>query len=159
MRKYGLAAVLACTLAIGGASLASGDSGFGPGKTIVLTGTTVQRSIVHTDASGFALGDQAVFTNDLSANGKPAGVDGGVCTVVRIADQAAQTGTVQCQLTYSLSGGQVTAQGLMALSSGGFAGKQTAAITGGTGLYREARGVAVLEFVHPGELTVTLALR
>ena len=159
MRRIGTAAVIASALALAGASLASGDSGFAPGKTVVLSGKTVQRNIVHTDDSGFALGDQAVFTNDLSVNGKPAGTDGGVCTVVRIGDPAAQTGTVQCQLTYSLSGGQITAQGLMSLTSGGFIGKQTVAITGGTGLYRDARGVAVLEFIHPGELTVTLALR
>jgi hypothetical protein len=159
MRRIGIAAVIASALALAGASLAAGDSGAGPGKTIVLTGKTVQRNIVHTDDSGFALGDQAVFTNDLSVNGKPAGADGGVCTVVRIADPAAQSGSVQCQLTYSLGGGQITAQGLMTLSGGGFTGKQTVAITGGTGLYREARGAAVLEFIHPGELTVTLALR
>jgi hypothetical protein len=73
-----------------------------------------------------------------------------------VTDADAQTGTVQCEITYSLKGGQVTTQGLLTLTNGGFLGTQVAAITGGTGLYRNARGDSKLEFVRPGELKITL---
>jgi hypothetical protein len=66
---------------------------------------------------------------------------------------------VQCLITYSLKGGQVTTQGLLTLTNGGFLGTQQAAITGGTGVYAHARGESKLEFVHPGELDITLRLR
>jgi hypothetical protein len=75
-----------------------------------------------------------------------------------VTDADAQTGTVQCLITYSLKGGQVTTQGLLTLTNGGFLGTQVAAITGGTGLYRNARGDSKLEFVRPGELNITLKI-
>ena len=108
---------------------------------------------------GFTLGDQIALSDDLRAGDEPAGVDGGTCTLVRIADADAQSGTVQCHVTYSLDGGQVTTQGLLKLTNGGFVGTQEAAITGGTGRFRDARGESRLKFVTPGELEITLALR
>ena len=65
---------------------------------------------------------------------------------------------MQCLISYSLNGGQVTTQGLLTLTNGGFLGTQVAAITGGTGLYRNAGGDSKLEFVRPGELNITLKL-
>ena len=51
---------------------------------------------------GFTLGDQIAFSDDLFSkpSGKPARIDGGSCTLIRVINADAQTGTVQCQLTY-----------------------------------------------------------
>lgn len=166
MRKFGIAAVMVFVLAFAGAALASGgsneSSGFGrSGPTIALSGTTVQFKLVDLGDAGFSLGDQTVFADDLVAkvSGEPAGVDGGVCTVVRVADAAAQSGTEQCQVTYSLKAGQVTAQGLVTVTNGGLTGTQVAAITGGTGRYRNAHGEVTLQFVSPGEVKISLTIR
>jgi hypothetical protein len=127
---------------------------------VTVSGKTVQLNLVDLGDPGFTLGDQIAFSDDLTSKpgGKPAGIDGGACTLVRIADADAQTGTVQCLVTYSLKGGQITTQAQGTLTNGGFLGTQVAAITGGTGLYRNARGEAKLEFVRPGELNITLKL-
>jgi hypothetical protein len=131
----------------------------GPGNQIALAGKTVQLNLVDAGEPGFTLGDQLALTDDLRAGDEPAGFDGAVCNLVRIADAEAQSGTAQCTATYSLEGGQITSQGLFTLTNGGFIGAQSAAITGGTGRYRDARGEARLKFIRPGELEITLALR
>lgn len=140
---------------------AGAHSGHGAGKTIKLVGTTTHRTILDLGEPGLTLGDQNAFSNDLQmpGSGKPAGIDGGSCTVIRVKDAAAQTATVQCRVIYALAGGQITTEGLLELSAGGFEGTQSAAITGGTGRYRHARGVATARFLRPGELALTLDLR
>ena len=166
MRRFVIAAAAVMALASGGVALASDDAPEVFGRTgadhkIALTGKTTQLNLLDLGDQGFTLGDQIAFSDDLlgKPNGKPAGVDGGACTLTRVTDADAQTGTVQCQVTYSLKGGQVTTQGLLTLTNGGFLGTQVAAITGGTGLYANARGESKLEFVRPGELHITLRIR
>jgi hypothetical protein len=161
-----IASTVAVVTALAGAGAAF--AGDGPSQpfahpesrgAITLAGQTVQRNLVDVAEPGFTLGDEVAFSDDVREGGTPAGFDGGVCTLVRIADADAQTGTAQCQVTYSLDGGQVTTQGLLTLTSGGFVGTQHTAITGGTGRFRGARGDAELKFVHPGELQITLDVR
>jgi hypothetical protein len=96
-------------------------------------------------------GQSIAFSDDLvtKADGKPAGFDGGACTLIRVTDADKQSGTAQCQVTYSLPGGQIATQGLLTLTNGGFVGTQVAAITGGTERYDRARGESRLEFVRP----------
>ena len=166
MRKFVIAAAAVMALASGGVALASDDPPEVSGRTgadhkIALTGKTTQLNLLDLGDQGFTLGDQIAFSDDLLSkpNGKPAGLDGGACTLIRVTDADAQTGTVQCLITYSLKGGQVTTQGLLTLTNGGFLGTQVAAITGGTGPYGDARGESTLEFVRPGELTITLRIR
>jgi hypothetical protein len=166
MRKYIIVAATALMLASGGVAWASGDPTEVSGRTgadrkIAVTGKTTQLNLLDLGDQGFTLGDQIAFSDDLLSkpSGKPAGLDGGVCTLIRVINADAQTGTVQCLITYSLKGGQVTTQGLLTLTNGGFLGTQVAAITGGTGPYGNARGESTLEFVRPGELTITLRIR
>jgi hypothetical protein len=165
MRKFVIVAATALTLASGGVALASGDPADVSDRTdvdrkIVVSGKTTQLNLLDLGNPGFTLGDQIAFSDDLLSkpNGKPAGLDGGACTLIRVTDADAQTGTVQCLITYSLKGGQVTTQGLLTLTNGGFLGTQVAAITGGTGPYANARGESTLKFVRPGELTITLRI-
>jgi allene oxide cyclase-like protein len=165
MRTFVIAAAAVIVLASGSVALASGDPTQASGRTdadhkITVTGKTTQLNLLDLGDQGFTLGDQIAFSDDLLSNpsGKPAGVDGGACTLIRVTDADAQTGTVQCLITYSLKGGQVTTQGLLTLTNGGFLGTQAAAITGGTGLYRNAGGESTLEFIRPGELNITLRI-
>ena len=164
MRRFIAAAVAVIVLASGGVALANGDPAEAPARTgskhvITVAGKTTQLNLLDLGEPGFTLGDQIAFSDDLlKPHGRPAGFDGGACTLVRVTNADAQTGAVQCQVTYSLTGGQVTTQGLLTLTNGGFLGTQVAAITGGTGLYRGARGESKLEFVRPGELSITLRI-
>ena len=165
MRKLAITAIAVTMLASGGVALANGDptrasDRTAPGHSITVTGKTTQLNLLDLGEKGFTLGDQIAFSDDLitEPNAEAAGLDGGICTLIRVTDADAQTGTVQCLITYSLKGGQVTTQGLLTLTNGGFLGTQGAAITGGTGLYRNARGDSSLEFVRPGELNITLKI-
>lgn len=162
--KSGCAVAMIAALTFASAALAGDGPGdrphqLGPHHPITVAGKTVQLNLVDAGEPGFTLGDQIALTDDLRAGDNPAGVDGGVCTLVRITNAETQSGSAQCHVTYSLEGGQVTTQGLLTLTNGGFIGTQEAAITGGTGRFRHARGESRLEFVRPGELEITLALR
>ena len=165
MRKLAITAIAVTMLASGGVALANDDptrtsDRTAPGHSITVTGKTTQLNLLDLGDQGFTLGDQIAFSDDLitEPNAEAAGLDAGICTLIRVTDADAQAGTVQCLITYSLKGGQVTTQGLLSLTNGGFLGTQVAAITGGTGLYRNARGDSKLEFVRPGELNITLKI-
>jgi hypothetical protein len=165
MRKYVIVAATALMLASGGVAVANGDPteasrGTGADRKVAVDGKTTQLNLLDLVDQGCTLGDQIAFSDDLLSKpgGRSAGIDGGACTLIRVTDADAQTGTVQCLITYSLKGGQVTTQGLLTLTNGGFLGTQVAAITGGTGPYANARGESTLKFVRPGELTITLRI-
>jgi len=102
MRKLGIAATVAMAagLTFGGATLASGDKGDGAnndhgGKTFTIYAPTAANRIAFLPVTTgkFSLGDRVVFSDDLftSKGGKSLGIDGGVCTVVRITDAASQS--------------------------------------------------------------------
>src|SRR3954452_25012730 len=119
MRFKLAAAATAATMAFGGVALASAKSG-GPshdhGRSgLTLFAQTVQTTDVDLGATGFSLGDQLVFADDLSVKkGAPTlGTDGGVCTTVRVTDAKTFSGTAQCNVTLSLPRGQIALQGLV----------------------------------------------
>jgi hypothetical protein len=85
--------------------------------------------------SGPSLGDQRVFSDSmLDAKGKKVGHDAGVCTFTSLAPPEAA-----CHITFFLSDGQIAIQFLNAPPP-----RKLAAIVGGTGAYRAARGQAVI---------------
>ena len=81
---------------------------------------------------GTSLGDQIVFTNKLLKGDTEVGHEGAVCTVTSAERQEAQ-----CAATFSLRGGQITAQALVHL---GTLTPYLVAITGGSGRYQGAEG-------------------
>jgi hypothetical protein len=81
-------------------------------------------------------GDLVVFTKRLTGHRK--GTLHAVCTVTRPRGSI-ETSVFQCEATYALSDGQITAATTGALS----AAKLTLAITGGTGAYDGASGEIV----------------
>ena len=93
----------------------------------------------------YSRGDQYVFTNDLSRKGKKVGIDGGVCSVVRI--EADGGSTLQCNGVNSLPGGQIITAGLVSYGPDEAFKKDPYyfGITGGTGKYRTAHGEVKIE--------------
>jgi hypothetical protein len=107
----------------------------------------------------YSQADQYVFTNDLSREGKKVGVDGGVCTVTRIEDDGGST--LYCSGSNSLPGGQITTAGLVSYGPTEEFKKDPyfAAITGGTGKYRGARGeVKIKELGSPEVFRLTFRI-
>jgi hypothetical protein len=84
-------------------------------------------------------GDLVIFTKRLTTSGgHKAGTMHAVCTVTR-PRQSIETAGFQCDATYALRDGRITAATVGSLS----AGKLTLAITGGTGAYERAQGEIV----------------
>jgi hypothetical protein len=88
--------------------------------------------ITELQFQGTSLGDQIVFTNKLLRGDTEVGHEGAVCTVTSAERQQAQ-----CVATFSLRGGQITAQALVHL---GTLTPYLVAITGGSGKYEGAEG-------------------
>ncbi|MFE9045955.1 hypothetical protein ACFY9F_33020 [Streptomyces sp. NPDC012421] len=153
-----LVALLACTA--GSAAATDTESAHDKSKTkvIILTGTLTQQSRFPVNPNGpAAQGDQTVVHSTLTDQaGNTVGETGGICTTTRTEpDFGAET----CNVTYSLTGGQITFQGFVFghLRPGpppSFDG----AITGGTGEYAGARGTVHADTIGPGQRRFTLTL-
>jgi hypothetical protein len=161
MRRLAVAALVAVVggLAPAGATFAGADHGHGK-RSLTFFSTQNALALLPVVAGQFSVGDRIVFSNDLftARGGTRVGTDGGECTVVRVTDAAAGSGVLQCLVTSSLPGGQITSQALATLTSGAFAGRQTGAVTGGTGKYRDAGGEFTVEFLSGGEANLTFSL-
>jgi hypothetical protein len=160
---------IAVLVALGAAALANGHAsesaktpgGNASGRVIKVLAKVAHLKLIDLADPGFGVGDEVVLSDDLLSgkNGKTAGLDGGVCTVVRVADSSTQSGTMQCLLTLSLKQGQVTAQALFTVTNGRFTGKLMSAITGGTGRFRKSAGELTIEELTSTEANVTLSIR
>jgi allene oxide cyclase-like protein len=97
---------------------------------------------------GPSVGDERILADSLlDAKGKKVGHDAGVCTFTSVAPPEAA-----CSITFFLSGGQIAMQFLNAPPP-----RKVAAIVGGTGAYRGARGEAVI--VESPKQTGTITFR
>jgi allene oxide cyclase-like protein len=161
MRRLAVAVLIAVVVGLifAGATFAGGDHGGGH-RGLTFFSTENALSLLPVTAGKFSLGDRVVFADDLftAKGGTQVGTDGGQCTVVRVTDAATGSGVLQCLVTFSLPGGQITTQALNTLTNGGFAGAQTGAITGGTGKYRDAAGQFTVEFLSGGETNIAFFL-
>ncbi|GAC1610805.1 MAG: hypothetical protein NVS3B26_19660 [Mycobacteriales bacterium] len=98
---------------------------------------------------GFALSETLTNTSDGSA----AGYDAVTCTVVQVLNAAKHEGVEQCEGTFRLRNGTITAQGLH--WDNGSASR--VAVTGGTGAYEGAKGDLLITGGQKGTtLTITL---
>ena len=163
--KLSIAAVVAVLLAIAGVSLASADSG-GSSKdkgdrVIKLFAVLDQEAFINVppDGTTLGLGARSVFSDVLydGPGGDRVGVDGGECTITRVGSSEA---TGQCVATLSLSGGQITVQGLATfpLAEGELPPPIDVAVTGGTGDYEGAEGYLTVEELNETESNLTLHL-
>ncbi|MFJ3308581.1 hypothetical protein ACIPSA_37165 [Streptomyces sp. NPDC086549] len=130
-----LAAVLACSpLAHAAAPAPDTLGGGGEGQVIKLVGIVRQSTSLQVNPPGLSLGDQQIGNEELFQNGRRVGSDGFVCTVTSLAPDERQ-----CDVTLHLPKGDITLQGLAPVVES-FPTHFTLAITGGTGIYKNARG-------------------
>jgi Allene oxide cyclase barrel like domain len=158
--KLGMAAVVAAVVAVVGVSLASAQSkGSSDGQVIKLFALTVQTTDLDLGPPGFSLGDQNVFSDDLSPQKGSAttGSDGGVCTIVRI-DQQANTAAAQCVVTLSLADGQIAIQGLATFAEEQEPTTFVLPVTGGSGSFSGASGEVSVELISDTEANLTVEL-
>jgi hypothetical protein len=85
------------------------------------------------DRAGMSIGDMDVFSGTAIKDGRKVGRGGGSCQVIHIDGEKI---TAQCLLTMELEQGSVTMQALWVKGPNPL----DMAITGGTGVYRNARG-------------------
>jgi allene oxide cyclase len=128
----GLVAAVGLTIAVvtGGASTT-------PGQTIHVIEHANTDTLADVDPPGDSTGDVLTFHNPVfnAADSQQVGRDQGYC--IRI--KASSTGSWECNFTTFLKNGHITVQGPF------FDTKDSVlAITGGTGAYRDARGVMEL---------------
>ncbi len=130
-------------------------------KNPITTPTTVQfmaktnmQHFMNHPPSHLNIGDGFAFHDQIKMNGNWIGADGGTCTYTQLRLNHG-VGSILCNVTFAIPRGQVDAQGLINFNS---SGPQSAlGVTGGTGAYRAARGLAILDFTHRN-LHVTLQL-
>ncbi|MER5970440.1 hypothetical protein ABT112_12015 [Streptomyces sp. NPDC002055] len=155
----GLSAATALAAVVTGVSAAPAAASSQNTRDLVfrLVSKQTQLSYVDVGGPGPSQGDEFVSSSDLYRGSTKVGTQGGVCTLTRTApnDEFDQ----QCVNSLSLPGGQLTAQGRIAVTSAG-PGNIDLAITGGTRLYRKARGYIHVELLNEtdAELTVHLDL-
>jgi hypothetical protein len=100
----------------------------------------LQPTLVDTGTPGPSIGDLAIARDEvLFENGSPAGTSRQTCTLVDLASSPF-TSTFECAGSIALHDGTITTEGPFLPSTP----EQDAAITGGTGAYKTARGEAVI---------------
>lgn len=160
--KLTIAAIVAITLAAGSVALGSANSTSGSSsqratEVIKLFAKTFQFAEIDLGTPGLSLGDQTVFSDDVSQEkGSPTiGFSGVVCSVVRIGEHAS-TVTVQCAATLSLHEGQIASQGLITFTEDPGASTFVIPITGGSGVFKNARGQVTVEEISETEANLML---
>ncbi|WP_330294380.1 allene oxide cyclase barrel-like domain-containing protein [Streptomyces sp. NBC_00503] len=130
-------------------------------QVITLVGKLAQQTRFPVNPGGpAAQGDRTVVRSDLyDQNDKKVGETGGFCTTTRAALPGDAGGAEECVVTYSLPGGQLTAQGLyFGILNPGPPPSFDNAITGGTGKYDRARGTVHADTIGTGIRRFTIDL-
>jgi hypothetical protein len=110
----------------------------------------IQSEFLDLGTTGPSLGDELVFSELLSIRNREVGTSGGVCTMTE-GTAPYDVITSQCVVTLSLRKGQITLQGLVETQGEDDPGPFTLAITGGTGAYIDAGGVATFRELGDGD--------
>ena len=123
-------------------------------NVIKLIARPVRREVYKNGEEEVNLGDRSVFTHELSRDGEVVGFDGGTCTVVRLQDDGRYY--LVCNVSMNLPDGTIAFQTFVeeVFPPPPF----FAAITGGTGAYRGARGEMHIDPASPETHFYTLYL-
>lgn len=141
----GVAAVVAIVFGTQ-AALAATRHTAGSGSTIRLVETAQAVNLIPA-LDGAPVGNRFVFSSTLTDTaGNPAGHDGGDCVTTN------PDGEALCTIAVSLGRGEIALAGLATGTDNTFA------ITGGTGAYRDATGVARAVDVAPGTANIIIQL-
>ena len=151
MPDRALAAVLAVA-ALAFAGTASAHDG-NHGRTLELTEASAELQPTFVDAGkpGPSAGDLAVIHDGVLRNGAAAGSYNQVCTLAALASSPF-TSEFECVGSITLTDGTITMAGPFVPAKA----EQSAAITGGTGAYRTARGEIVMR-AEADQIVVELA--
>ncbi len=145
---FALAGVLV-GLAVGGASLAGASASGGSSQTSRFRETVTSFATVDVGAAGVSPGDEAIYHLQVrTLKGKLVGTNDGVCTVLTPVSNA----LAHCVGTVRLPGGNLEWAGDLPLTARRF----TLAATGGTGVYRDAAGEAIVRWENPPTNTKAL---
>jgi hypothetical protein len=152
IRLMALAAVASVTAtALVSATWAGADDDHS--RTIRVQERNIQEADIDLGEPDFSAGDQFVFRGELyDRDDDRVGISGGVCTF--LAEEAAGV-DAQCVATFRLDDGQITVQGLITFTEEDRPFQ--AAITGGTGDYRNAHGQ--VRIVNNADGTVDYTIR
>jgi hypothetical protein len=122
-------------------------------KSLQLAAVTIQSTTLDLGAAGPSQGDQSILTRELFLDGQKVGTSHLVATVTLVAGADSQS---QAVATFSLPDGQLSAQGLVTASQ---TANRLAAITGGTGAYRQAGGQVTVTRTGPTTADISLFIR
>jgi hypothetical protein len=116
---------------------------------------TTQFSAIDLPPTGFGQGDQVVFHDTLWQGNTLIGHDGGNCTATFVTKS--HPSQFNCVVTFQLTGGQITTQGLINISNpSSFVGRL--AVTGGTDAWETARGEGTVHQTSTNLATITLSV-
>lgn len=101
--------------------------------------TTAQLAVVDLGTPGNSQGDEFVFSTTIARDGRPFGTGNSVCTRTRFAND--NDFTIQCIVSFRFPQGSIATQAAVE----GVGGRYTQSINGGTGIYRDARGEALVD--------------
>lgn len=150
----GAAAGLTTLLAFAMPASAADDTDKYPGGTYKLLLRHTQFAGLDLGDPGTGLGDEFVFSGDLYQNNVLVGHDHGVCTLTQSGPD--DSFHQQCVVTFSLPEGQLTLQGVVAVS--GPTPSFDLAVTGGTRRFHAAQGYASGVTQNETDTLVTLHL-
>jgi hypothetical protein len=150
--RTGLAAALVAVALVAAVALPSRAASTSA-RTLRLAAVTVQATTLDLGAPGPSQGDESILTRELFLDGQKVGTSHLVATVTLVAGADTQS---QAVASFSLPDGQLTAQGLVTASQ---TANRVAAITGGTGAYRQAGGQVTVTRTGPATADVTLFTR
>ena len=160
MNKLSVAAAVAAVAAVGAIGAASAASNDAPGATrhrvLHLTSRQTQDVEIGAPTPDSILGFRFVGADDVFDGSRLVGQLGRICEAV--ADLDEQGVSFQCVVTLALQDGIITAQAMSTFTPDGLEDFE-AAITGGTGAYRHARGDVAVDPVTDTESRLTVDLR
>jgi hypothetical protein len=150
--KFGLYTAVAALVALGVLLMATtAASAHGKGtRSLKIVATEIQSEYLDLGTAGPSLGDELVFSERLSRHRHQVGMSGVVCTATQVLPPY-DVQWFHCVGTLRLRTGQITLQGLIEVQGEDDPGPFVVAITGGTGEYTGAGGVAVVREVRPGK--------
>jgi hypothetical protein len=126
---------------------AAGASAHDNGKAFEVTGKAIAPpTMIDLGAPGDSVGDQQIISMDVFKGAKRIGESHVVCVTVR-------AGIAQCDNVTNLPGGQIVATGLVT-DAQEETSPFTQAITGGTGVYRNAHGQLTVSEAGPQPATL-----
>lgn len=153
-----VAAVVVAGLGVSGAVYAASTDAHEANRHSVLhlTDRQTQNATIGAPTADSLIGLRFVGADDLFDGSRLVGHLGRSCEAV--ADLGEQGATFQCIVTLTLDDGIITAQAMATFTPDGLEDFD-AAITGGTGAYRHARGFVAVDTITDTESRLTVDLR